>query len=156
LLQAEHSYSNRIFLSYAHEDTISVREVRDRLAKAGFETWMDEQNIQAGMKWLLTLNEAIKSSAVVLFFVSDSARAAVNEGRFLRRELQACLEIVSRQRKLLVPVRLKKDCALPLGLDTYQWLDLDQSGGIDILIKRIESAMSELQRIGSRDGDKTP
>ena len=38
----------KIFLSYAREDEIIVKEIYDKLVQAGFKVWMDKVNLIAG------------------------------------------------------------------------------------------------------------
>lgn len=70
-----------VFLSFAHQDTEVVRAIKDKLVEitAGEVTFFmagDEESIPAGVNWRKLIEERLTSAAVVLVFLSYSARAS--------------------------------------------------------------------------------
>jgi hypothetical protein len=102
----------RIFISYAREDEARVKELYQRLAKAGFQPWLDREHIIPGMKWEPIIKKALKQSDFVLVCLSATS---INKRGFLRREIKQALEQAEEKLEhdvYLIPARLD-DCEVP-------------------------------------------
>lgn len=60
-----------VFISYSRHDTNVVNEFVDRLEREGFSVWIDRDGIESGDVFKRIILQAIKNSAVVLFFSSQ-------------------------------------------------------------------------------------
>jgi len=71
-----------IFISYAHADSERVLPILEALSKRGFRLWYDA-GIDGASEWSEIIENRLKQSHCVLFFVSPAAMAS----KFCRREL---------------------------------------------------------------------
>src|SRR5436853_5191330 len=104
-----------IFLSYAREDEVKVRELYRRLSELGMNPWMDQIDMLPGEKWGYTIRQAIRNSS---FFLACLSTTSTNKRGFLQKELRVALKMW--QEKLdgdiyLIPVRLEV-CDVPSSL----------------------------------------
>ena len=93
--------SGAVFLSYASEDRVKVRAIRDQLEANNIDTWMDERELPAdpGNEYLLTIRENIRKAA---FFVPIISRALDRSGpgpRFVWREWRMAEDASMERRK---------------------------------------------------------
>lgn len=113
----------RVFLSYASQDKPVVRELTQRLSTEGWiDPWLDEKKLLPGQDWRTTIEEAVTSADVVLFFLSNNSVA--REG-YVQKELRYAREIALEKPEdsiFLIPIRID-DCEVPRGLRFYQWAD---------------------------------
>ena len=77
---------NYIFVSYAHKDQDIVVPIIEALSENGFRVWFD-LGIEAGTVWPAFIQERLKSSKVVLAFISPSSIASKN----CRKEINLAL-----------------------------------------------------------------
>jgi len=76
----------RIFLCHASEDKAQVREVYHRLrAIAGFEPWLDEEDLLPGQDWAREIPRALQTSDFILIFLS---RNSVAKRGYVQREMK--------------------------------------------------------------------
>jgi hypothetical protein len=127
----------QIFLSYAREDEDKVKELYQRLSDAGFEPWMDKNDILPGEIWKSRIPQAIRESD---FFLACLSGNSVNKRGWIQREIKDALDIW--QEKLdsdiyLIPARLE-DCEIPERLGDFQWVDLFEEDGWTRLVKAIQ------------------
>ncbi|MDJ0770411.1 MAG: toll/interleukin-1 receptor domain-containing protein [Ilumatobacter sp.] len=132
-LLADQPCGGPVFVSYAHEDRPIVERIRSHLEGSGVDTWVDQHDLRPGDKWLLELDQAVDSASAVLFVVSSNSLEAIERDRFLKRELQDCLEATSRRRRPLIPV-VVGETPLPPQLTKYQWVDIDDPHGMESLV----------------------
>lgn len=77
-----------IFLSYASADRAAARRLRDTLAKAGLDVWLDEEELTGGDAWDAKIRQQIRTCTYFMPVISattDSRR----EGYFRREWRQA-------------------------------------------------------------------
>ena len=61
----------RVFLSHAKEDILAVSKLHRQLKNEGWiDPWLAEKNILPGQDWEFEIRKAIKSSDIVLAFLS--------------------------------------------------------------------------------------
>jgi len=133
----------QIFLSYAREDEKQVKELYQKLTDAGFNPWLDKENILPGQNWAYCITKAIQESDFVLVCLSANS---INKRGFLQKEIERALDI--RKEKLesdiyLIPVRFE-DCKPPDRLQAYQWVDLFEPDGWARLAKAIQEGTKQL------------
>jgi hypothetical protein len=133
----------RVFLGYAREDFDEVNSISDLLKKAGFEPWLDRDNLVAGQNWAKAVDAAIKSSDVFLAFLSTNA---VSKRGYFQKELRTALDRMDElatEERFLIPVRLER-CDVPASLETLHWVDYFLPAGEQALVDSLQSIASEI------------
>jgi len=118
----------RIFLSHVSADKNVVRRVYRYLKDAGFQPWLDEEDLMPGEDWRVAIEKAIRSADVFLVFCSQHS---CSKGGVFQREINHALDVVQELpegRKFIVPVRID-ECTVPDRLVRWQWVNLFQSEG---------------------------
>jgi hypothetical protein len=77
-----------MFVSYASEDRVQVKEIYDGLRLAGYDPWMDSVDIVGGENWERTIERALHN--VDLFLACLSSNSVQKRG-FLQKELLQAL-----------------------------------------------------------------
>lgn len=101
-----------VFIAYAQQDRDAVSKIAALLRKAGYEPWIDSEQILPGQSWELEIEKAIRSSS---FFLACLSCHSVSSSGFMHRELKLGLRILDEQpegRIYLIPI-LIDDCQLP-------------------------------------------
>ncbi len=112
----------RVFLCHASQDKPAVRELYHRLAKDGFQPWLDEEDLLAGHKWEVEIPRAVRGADVVLVCLS---RGSVNKEGYVQKEIKFALDAADEKPEgtiFLIPFRLE-DCPVPGRLSQWQWVD---------------------------------
>jgi hypothetical protein len=76
-----------VFISYAHEDKVFVRQLADELTRAGFLVHFD-QHIEGGARWLGFIKEHIAAANAVLFVVSPEFNESVICGEEIAQAIE--------------------------------------------------------------------
>ncbi|QPC84268.1 FHA domain-containing protein [Phototrophicus methaneseepsis] len=124
-----------IFLSYCHRDTEIVSKLVQNLEAAGFNLWVDWQDLQPGTpEWDREIKNALSSAKAVITVLSPDAEESV----WVAREL-AMAEMLD-QRIYPVLVRGNPIDAIPLRLITHQFVDVrfNYDRGINSLIQTLK------------------
>ncbi len=79
-----------IFLSYASADRPAARAIRETLAKAGLEVWLDEEELTGGEAWDTKIRQQIRTCTYFMPIIS-AATESRREGYF-RREWRLGVE----------------------------------------------------------------
>src|SRR5215469_3154389 len=104
-----------VFISYAHRDGADLAQRLQKDLATKFDAWLDTKRLSIGDIWSSEIEQAIDRADVVLAllsagsFTSDICRA--EQGRALDKG------------KCVLPLRVHRDCDIPLQLQTRQWLD---------------------------------
>src|ERR1035438_162048 len=111
--------STRVFISYAHRDGggLAARLQRDLQAQ-GFDVWLDKHRLLGGDVWTKEIELAIDRCDVALALLSTGSY----ESDICRAEQQRSLA----KRKPVIPVRVQRDCDVPLPLQTRQHIDFSR------------------------------
>lgn len=125
-----------IFICYARNDEVQVKELYKKLAMEGFEPWLDKENLLGGQNWKICIRKAIKEAAL---FLACMSRHSVTHRGFFQKEIREAL--AQGQEKLpediyIIPVRLE-NCKVPEYLSEYHWIDLYASDGWEKLLKTL-------------------
>ncbi len=67
-----------VFISYARHDYDKVRRITDKLAAIGVNFWLDQQEIEGGANFAVTIARGIKQSRVVILMCSNAALRSRN------------------------------------------------------------------------------
>jgi hypothetical protein len=132
---------DRIFISYAREDLAAASRLYGDLQAAGFQPWLDKEDLLAGQPWEPTIRSAIKASSHFLALLSN--RAIVKRG-FYQSELRHALDVlreVPPGQIFVIPVRLEEVIPHHELLQQLQWVDLfpDYHQGLSAIVRAIRS-----------------
>jgi hypothetical protein len=126
----------RVFLAYAEEDRRAVKRLYRALHSAGFEAWMDTENLLAGQNWPRAIERAIETAD---YFVGCfSSLSSTKRGHF-QSELSYALDVANRvpvDNPFVVPVRLE-ECKIPQHIaKRVHYIDLfpDWENGVYLLV----------------------
>ena len=114
---------SHVFISYSRKDSERVDELVEKTEDAGFEIWIDREDIRGGRMWDNTIGKALISAAVVLLVLSRNSVKSDN----VQNEVALAIE-----RKVpIVPVAIE-DVDIPDGLSLHlvriQRIDLERDG----------------------------
>jgi TolB-like protein len=84
------AHSPSVFLSYASEDRLVARSIRDALSASGLEVWYDESELDGGDAWDQKIRRQIRECDYFMPLVSAATQAR-SEGYF-RREWRLAAE----------------------------------------------------------------
>ena len=84
----------KVFLCHASGDKPAVRELYHRLRAAGFDPWLDEENLLPGQDWQLEIPQAVRSSDAAI--VCLSTRAVTKRG-YVQKEIRYALDVADEQ-----------------------------------------------------------
>ena len=111
-----------VFLSHNSSDKPAVRELKRLLAARNLRVWLDEDELQPGINWQPSLENAIKNSKSVAVLVGRDGL-----GPWEDEEMQGALVIAVRSKRPCIPVLLPGASAqpeLPMFLVNRTWVDL--------------------------------
>ncbi len=122
------SSKNRVFLSYAKENLVKVKEVYDGLIKRGLNVWFDNEHLEPG-PWKPQIEKAISKCRYFVICISEAALRKTGDERpgFQDEELNRAYDIAEKHSDKnfeIVPVRLE-DCGRgDFRLSDFQQYDL--------------------------------
>ncbi|MDM8524857.1 TIR domain-containing protein [Desulfococcaceae bacterium HSG8] len=130
----------KIFISYAREDSDAANKLYTALRQQGFDPWLDEEDLLAGLDWRKTIRKAIKNTDYVAILISS---VSVSKRGFVQVEQKRALEIAEEFPDFdifVIPVRLN-ECEIPFSLENLHWVDLfpDYEKGLDKIIKALQA-----------------
>lgn len=102
------------FLSYSREDSEFALKLAQDLRSAGLNIWMDQLNIQAGMRWDHRVEKALEDCHCLMILLSPDAIGSSN----VLDELAYALD----EEKRVVPV-MHRACKIPLRLRRIHYVD---------------------------------
>jgi hypothetical protein len=126
----------QIFISYARQDEQKVDVLYQRLAHEGFNVWMDKPSILPGELWEGSIQKAIRNSD---FFIVCLSKKSVDNRNHIHKEIRYALDFWQERLErdiYLIPVRLE-NCEVPEILHKFQWVDLFEKNGWEILVKSL-------------------
>jgi formylglycine-generating enzyme required for sulfatase activity len=133
----------RLFLCHASEDKAQVREVYHRLrAIAGFEPWLDEEDLLPGQEWAREIPRALQTSDFILIFLS---RNSVAKRGYVQREMKLALDAWQELPEgtiHTIPVRID-ECDVPDSFRRYHWGNLFESTGFDRVVRAIRAELAK-------------
>jgi hypothetical protein len=134
----ESSSRPKVFISYAREDVHAALELYQSLNAAGFDAWIDQERLEVGQLWEREISKVLKSSDFVILCLS---RHLIHKRGFVQHELKMALDAYQQLpegQAFLLPVRFD-DCVVPDELSRFHYADLFRPGGIQRLIRAIDS-----------------
>jgi len=129
----------QVFISYACEDSELARKLSQWLQDAGFDVWLDENNVLPGDNWAEKVSQALKKSQAMVVLVSP---AAMNS-RSVRHEIEFALGAKEYSGRL-VPVFIGPRDRIPK--DKLPWI-LRRLKGIDLTDQAQEESLREIAEV---------
>ncbi|MBK9925769.1 MAG: toll/interleukin-1 receptor domain-containing protein [Anaerolineales bacterium] len=126
----------RVFLCHAKEDKLVVRKIYYELIANGIEPWLDEKSILPGQNWTLEIKKAVRSSDVVVIFLSNKS---VDKTGYVQKEIRIALDAADERPEgkiFLIPAKIE-ECKVPDRLSSRQWVDLYSQDGFELLIQSL-------------------
>ncbi|RYF90675.1 MAG: toll/interleukin-1 receptor domain-containing protein, partial [Chitinophagaceae bacterium] len=121
----------KLFFSYSRNDAASfASKLANDLEQAGFDIWIDQQDIPAGRNWDLEIEQALESCDCLLFIESEKSVASNN----VLDEVYYALG----QNKKVIPV-IYHDSKTPFRLQRLQHIDFtkDYEAGLANLLAEL-------------------
>jgi len=161
--------SLKVFLCHARADRDAVRRLFTRLTQDGVDVWLDKDKLLPGQDWKLEIRKAVREADVVVVCLSKQ----FNLAGFRQKEVRIALDESGKKPEgeiFIIPARLE-DCATLESLRKWQWVDLFEDGGHEMLMralqvradkigvtspskKRIASEMAAKQRVDGSVSEK--
>jgi hypothetical protein len=118
------------FFSYSREDSDFAKKLAADLKATGASVWMDQLDIEPGMRWDDAVSRALQGSPRMLVILSPASAKSEN----VSDEVGFAL---SRQ-KQVIPV-LYRECEVPFRLARFQYVDFrsDYEGGLQQLTRAL-------------------
>lgn len=122
----------KIFFSYSRADgsAFALRLAGD-LKKRGFDVWIDQEDIKAGLEWDTEIEKALESCDCVLFIETEKSVVSTN----VLDEVYYALE----QHKKVIPL-IYVDSKTPFRLQRLQHIDFTKNydAGLTLLVNELE------------------
>jgi len=67
-----------VFVSYKHEDSDFAQVLIYKIKEAGFETWVDNDQLHAGEDWRAEIDNAIKNAVALIVGICMGGRSQGN------------------------------------------------------------------------------
>jgi len=127
---------SHIFISYARDNDKQARELYNRLKQAGFNPWLDQENIFPGQDWENEIRKAIKDADIFLACLSKNS---LQKRGVIQKEFKLASEVLNEypdSKVYFIPVRFD-DCEVPERMAKLQWVDLFSPVGYAKLIQAL-------------------
>jgi hypothetical protein len=111
---------SKIFLSHNHEDKPLVRRIKRLLNNAGFETWIDEDEIKVGESLLHKIIDGIYNTEFLIAIISPNS---INS-HWVNFELEKAMYLEVVEKKLVILPIILSDCQVPRFLVGKKYLKL--------------------------------
>ncbi len=129
----------QVFISYACEDGELARRLSRSLQDAGFDVWLDENNILPGDNWAEKVSQALKESQAMVVLVSPAAM----DSKWVRHEIEFALGAKEYSGRL-VPVFVGPRDKIPK--DKLPW-SLRRLRGIELTDQTEEESLREIAEV---------
>ncbi|MGT2495332.1 toll/interleukin-1 receptor domain-containing protein [Cupriavidus basilensis] len=99
-------------MSYAKEDSATVKDFHDYLKTLGLDPWLDSERILPGQRWEREIDRALNEANVVILFMSPRS---VDKRSFVTREANNAVQNLRYKKQddiYIVPVLLE-ECEVP-------------------------------------------
>ncbi len=146
--------NQRVFISYAREDTEAANRLYNDLKMAGLEPWLDTQSLLAGQDWKISIKEAIRNSR---YFIPLLSTNSVEKIGYVQKELKEALEVADEfppSKIFVIPVRIN-DCKV-IDEKVRRWnmvdLYLDWKQGIERILTSMGLEGKKLESSSNQEG----
>jgi TIR domain/SIR2-like domain len=137
----------KVFICHASENKEIAHSLYKKLDAAGFDPWLDKENLYGGDKWDEAIIDAIEQE-IDYFLVLQSKDLENKVEGYVNKEIAEALE---RQKKFrganfIIPVKIE-ECKLLPELNQLQTIDLGKELKTDKLIQAITRDLKKRGRI---------
>jgi tetratricopeptide (TPR) repeat protein len=130
-----------IFMSYAREDTVIMRRLRDALVRRGLNVWTDEQ-LEPGLpSWQREIERVIPTAGAVIALFSPDAKVS----EWVNEELN--FAVIHGVRIFPVLVRGSERTSVPFGHSRRQYVDFRDDSFFETSIEQISEALRNHMRL---------
>ena len=140
---------SHIFISYSRRDSETVDKITTSLQQAGFNVWIDREDIQTGNSWRVQIVEAIDTCDAFVLVLSGNSVISEN----VQKEV---ILAADSHRKIMVvmlePVKVPAEIRYPLA--GLQFVDV-AALGFEKSMEQLISALKEHQKKIRPDGENT-
>lgn len=120
-----------VFISYSHQDSESMAQVRNFLRENGLDVWTDEGIEPGTSSWKQAIENALlNTKSLIVLFSPDST-----DSKWVRSELDFA-ELHKVQIFSLL-VRGEEVDSVPFGYATHQWIDFRESNERQVALERL-------------------
>lgn len=127
-----------VFICHASEDKEYAANLYEQLQMAGFNPWIDKENLRGGDEWNRLIEKTIKK--IDYLVVLQSKALAQKQIGYVNKEINAALDRQDEFRhgiRFIIPVQIE-ECPLLEDLDHLQTIDLSNKDNIKDLISTIK------------------
>jgi len=143
------------FVSYSRKDGEFALKLAKELRSAGHSVWLDQLDIQTGVRWDDAVEKALYECQIFLIILTPESVSSDN----VKDEIGYAID----NGKRIMPVLLE-ECAIPLRLSRFQYVDftkIDFSEGLKGAKQLLEALQDELSTLDvtidpEREPQKTP
>ena len=124
---------NKVFISYAKEDSKTAEKLFDFLVLYHYDPWLDKRKLNAGEQWDDKIRSALRKSDFIIILFS---KTSVSKRGYVQREFKLALDYCEEKLNsdiFIVPCRID-DCEIPEMFSKYQWIDLRNSDSFGRLL----------------------
>ena len=111
--RSENDRQERIFISYARQDSDAARKLyNDLTSKTDLKPWLDKEDLLPGQSWDLEIRKAIKNSR---YFIALFSSTSVSKRGYVQKEFRKAIDTFDEFPEgeiFAIPVRLD-DCEIP-------------------------------------------
>ncbi|HKQ73496.1 MAG TPA: toll/interleukin-1 receptor domain-containing protein [Blastocatellia bacterium] len=145
----------RVFLCHSSGDKPLVRELYDRLRKAGFEPWLDEKDLLPGQDWSFEITRSVRNSDVVIVCLS---KGSVSKAGFIQKEIKFALDVADEQLEgtiFIIPLKLE-ECEVPTRLNRWHWVNFFEEQGKAQLLRALKVRTSQIDGVSEPKNHDEP
>jgi formylglycine-generating enzyme required for sulfatase activity len=128
----------RIFLCHAKEDKARVKELYRQLKAAGYQPWLDEEDLLPGQTWWAEIKKIISdTNNLVVVCLSQNS---ISKRGVVQKEIKRALDVWEQMPEgaiYLIPARLEP-CDVPDSLSDLHWVDLFSARGFEKLKRALD------------------
>jgi len=132
----------KVFLCHAKEDKDSIRQLHSKLVDSGFKPWLDEVDLIPGEDWDSAIQDAVKSSDVVLVCLSRNS----DRRGYIQKEIRRALDVAEEQPEgtiYIIPAMLEPR-ELPKRLAGFQRVDLFEDQQLSRLLLALQARAAQI------------
>ena len=150
-----------VFLSYASADRAAARALRDTLAAAGLDVWLDEEELAGGEAWDAKIRNQIRTCTYFMPVISATTEAR-REGYF-RREWRLAAERtndMADDMPFLLPALIdetrKREARAPAAFFAVEWAHLPDGEVPPSFVRRVKQLLALASNSETPTSPRTP
>ncbi|MCP5105305.1 MAG: toll/interleukin-1 receptor domain-containing protein [bacterium] len=127
-----------VFICHASENKDYARFLHEKLEAAGFDSWLDKEDLRGGDDWDKTIRKAIEKEIDYVVVLQSNALSQKFEG-YVNKEINMSLDRQDEFRRgirFIIPVQIE-ECPLLEELEHLHTIDLSGGDNINELVKTI-------------------